>query len=56
VIRDIYRSSYPGFWFDPLNSPGYFHAENTAALVAAFSDQLRWVSSERRVCAEAASP
>ena len=41
TLQDIYRSSYRGYWFDPISSPAYFEEENMAALARAFTDQLQ---------------
>lgn len=45
LVRHLYRTSYPAIWFDPLSSPQYSHPQNIAALVDAFSDQLRAIAS-----------
>jgi len=39
VVQEVVRSSYPGYWFDPLSMQQYDSARNWAQLGAAF-DQL----------------
>ena len=39
VVQEVVRSSYPGYWFDPLSMQQYDGARNWAQLGAAF-DQL----------------
>lgn len=39
VVQEVVRSSYPGYWFDPLSMQQYDTARNWAQLGAAF-DQL----------------
>ena len=40
VVQELVRSSYPGYWFDPLSMQQYDHAGNWGQLGAAFDHLL----------------